>query len=158
VKDGPAQYIVALCAGQNPQSATLLRDMLGRSWQIADSSPFKRAALKVAFCNLREARDVDRLFRDSLDLCTNRLDAWITSLATKRLWAMRKTPTGWATGIHLGAFGFVENLKPRGGNPTSAGYIHAPSRNQAAAAAVVHNAYLTHASGVAANPFRINLS
>ena len=40
----------------------------------------------------------------------------------------------------------------------SAGYVHAPSRGQAAAAAVLHNAYLTHADGNAPNPFPINLS
>src|SRR5262249_43483157 len=95
-----------------------------------------------------------RLFRDALDLCAHRLDAWITSLATKRLMVMRRTKP---TGVHLGAFGFTENLKPSGARP-SAGFVHAPSRAQAAAAAVLHNAYLTHANGGESNPFRINLN
>ena len=98
--------------------------------------------------------DVDRLFRQALDLCTHRLDAWITSLATKRLYAMRETQP---TGIYLGAYGWAENLQV-GAGPRSEGYIHAPSSAHAKAAAVLHNAYLTHADGNSPNPFRINLS
>jgi hypothetical protein len=154
--DGPAQYLGALCGDRATQSATLLCDMLNRSLGLADASPFNRATVKSAICTLTTApaADVDRLFRDSLDLCTNRLDAWITSLATKRLAAMRRAKP---SGLLLGAFGFTENLKQRTA-PSSAGFVHAPSRPQAAAAAVLHNAYLTHANGSEANPFRINLN
>ena len=101
--------------------------------------------------------DIERLFRETLDLCTHRLDAWITSLATKRLHAMRQDHP---TGIGLGAYGWVEDLKPAPEQKQSQGFIHAPSPGQAAAAAVLHNAYLTHADSNATqpNPFRINLN
>lgn len=109
-----------------------------------------------AFRDQKLKPDVDRLFREALDLCTHRLDAWITSFATKRLDAMRQSQP---TGIYLGTYGWVENLKPLGVVvPRSEGYIHAPSSAHAKAAAVLHNAYLTYTDGNNPNPFRINLS
>lgn len=105
--------------------------------------------------------DVDVLFRQSLDLCSHRLDAWISSLATKRLVAMReKSPEG----IYLGAYGYVEDLAPDPDGRASEGFLHAPSMDQAAAAAVLHSAFLTHSYGndehghPLPNPFRINLT
>lgn len=182
--------------------------------------------------------DFDRLLHQTLDLCTHRLDAWLTSLAYKRLLGMR---TRQLTGTHVGAYGFVENLVPletgpsiavleffnsvvapeeivarikddpnigtsgkgRGIGPDlsrkiisardalpgkqfhslaqigeirgvgrdtfhdilhtfvnlSEGYVHAPSAGQAATAAVLHNAFLTHADSNAerGNPYCINL-
>ena len=110
--------------------------------------------LEHAFHDQEQKPDVDRLFREALDLCTHRLDAWITSLATKRLEAIRDSQPN---GIYLGAYGWVEDLHPREFYD-SAGYIHAPSSAHAEAAAVLHNAYLTHADGSNPNPFRINLN
>jgi LysM repeat protein len=98
--------------------------------------------------------DLKRLYRETLDLFSHRLDAWITSLATKRLKAMRQDKL---EGIYLGVYGWVEDLSPSEGTQ-SAGYVHAPSPGQSAAAAVLHNAYLTHMDESGANPFRINLN
>jgi DNA uptake protein ComE-like DNA-binding protein len=68
--------------------------------------------LLAAFRNESALRVTERLFRESLDLCNNRLDAWVTSLATKRLAAMRREQE---SGIHIGAYGYVENLRPDSG-------------------------------------------
>ena len=57
----------------------------------------------------KSAGELQIAFRTALDLAANRLDAWITSLATRRLDAMRDTAP---EGVHLGAFGVVENLLP----------------------------------------------
>ena len=116
----------------------------------------------------------DTLFKESLDICSHRLDAWITSLATKRLDKMRSQNSGAenkSMGIHIGAYGFIENLKPNSKltkhNPNiSDGYIHAASSEQAATAAVLYNAFLTHDPNkyqqtdedLGPNPFRINLT
>ena len=130
--------------------------------------------------------DLDGLLRDVLDLCTHRLDAWITSLATQRLEALRATqeaqrralimstpfvlgspppPPPPPLGVHIGAYGWVENLAPAtppvAGAATAPGYIHAPSVGQAAAAAVIRNAFLTHdGTGASAtpNPFQTDVS
>jgi DNA uptake protein ComE-like DNA-binding protein len=99
--------------------------------------------------------DLDQLFRGALDACTYRLDAWITSLATKRLHSIRaEVPTG----LRVGAYGWVELLQPRGSEPVSDGYVHAPSRTHAATSAVLHSAFRSHADPGAENPLRINLN
>ena len=53
--------------------------------------------------------DYDSLFRQALDLCTHRLDAWLTACAYRRLRAMRaRAPEG----IYFGAYCWVEDLVP----------------------------------------------
>ena len=89
-------------------------------------------------------------------MLSHRLDAWITSLTDRRLGRLRsETPTG----SGLGAWGYVENLapRPRGHrvdegtegpgvfeDPANAGYVHAPSLNHAATAAVLRSGFLAH--------------
>jgi len=115
--------------------------------------------------------ELERLMTETLDVCSHRLDAWITSLASKRLAELRQRQE--SPGTHLGAFGWVEDLRrvrvtqrvPRtlaGGGTVSAqldsgGYIQAPSLSHAAAAAVLRNAYLTRA-GDARTRYAIDLS
>jgi hypothetical protein len=103
--------------------------------------------------------ELDRLCTETLDACSHRLDAWITSLAAKRLDEMRQSKP---LGSHLGAFGWVENLcpdtTPSGSEPAgSGGYIHAPSASHAATAAILRNAYLTH-SGQNSERYAVDLS
>lgn len=73
----------------------------------------------------------DLLLRETLDLCSHRLDAWITSLATKRLHDLRNPPPPKppSIGLSIGGYGWVENLEPDQGNNNKDpdGYIHAPS-------------------------------
>lgn len=117
-----------------------------------------------SFQDFKELPDIDRLFRESLDLTTHRVDAWVTSFATKRLLGIRATQAG-ETGIHIGSFGYVEDLKPRD-KGRSHGYLHAPSGAHAATAAVLYNGFLTHNpqnmseadDSFQDNPFRINLT
>jgi hypothetical protein len=143
-----------------------------------------RAAL-AALEPLPTAR-LERLFSEHLDLCSYRLDAWQTAVVTRRL-EQQRYPGGdagfgeRATGVHLGAFGWLENLRPRsrptpvdqsevppalrdlaGGpiveQPGNGGYIHGPSLTHAVAAAVLRNAYLTHADSDHPERMAINLS
>ena len=104
---------------------------------------------------------IDRLFREVLDLCTHRLDAWITSFATKRLAQMRdRVPDG----LYLGAYGWVEDFKhiPL----ASDGFLFAASSSQGAAGAVLHNVFLGEQERQEKlgkgngdrNPYRINLT
>ena len=119
--------------------------------------------------------ELERLFTETLDLCSHRLDAWITSLFAERLEEMREaTPRG----AHLGAYGRVENLRPApaarrlplppdrrraldGVAPALArlpleqqigtgGHVHAPSMTHAAAAAVLRSGYLSRHGAAAA--------
>ena len=89
---------------------------------------------------LRPAAQIARLAAAVLDLASHRLDAWVTSVATHRLSELRSAA---ATGIHAGGYGFVCDLKPASGTP-STGYVHAPSMSHAATAAVLRSGYLSH--------------
>jgi hypothetical protein len=65
-----------------------------------------RLALK-ALATLSIA-ELDRLVSETLDTCSHRVDAWVTSLATRRLQTeMRQLQP---TGLHLGAFGGLERV------------------------------------------------
>ena len=136
---------------------------------IADAALSERAAFNVDMTSYREALDVlqklptaelQRLLTETLDACSHRIDAWITALYSARLDAMREeTPTG----VHLGAYAWVENLQARFDQRTTpvtlpdgrqvvaqldnGGYIHAPTMTHASAAAVLRNAYLSQAGG-----------
>ncbi len=130
-------------------------------WLLAPSTDGDRAKVRTYRANLQVLEKVppaelERLLRETLDVSSHRLDAWITSMATRRLAAMRKTAPA---GIHVGAYGWVENLRrrttPRGG--TAGGFIHAPSAAHAAAAAVLRNAHLTR-TGAARAEVAVDLS
>ncbi len=83
---------------------------------------------------------VHRLLAETLDLSSHRLDAWLTSVATNRLRELRRVRP---TGVHIGGYGIVTDLHPATG-PASTGFVHAPSLNHAATAAVLRSGYLTH--------------
>ena len=87
--------------------------------------------------------DVDPALRALLGTCSHRLDAWITSLANRRLDAVR---TLRPTGTHLGGFGYVEDLRPDPvdgpGGGDSLGYVLGPSLDHAATAGILRSGHL----------------
>ena len=117
-----------------------------------------------------DAPALERQLSSTLDATSHRLDAWITSLATRRLAEQRASQP---TGLTVGGYAWVENLRPGAarepvdplpGEPgplaTTAGdpgFIHAPSMNQASAAALLRNAHLAH-GGTPSSPYAIDLS
>lgn len=141
------------------------------------------SALNV-FANAPTAR-LERIFAEHIDCCSYRLDAWKSAFATIRLAEMRAAAgeQGPSTGIYLGAFGWLEKVVPKQNalvtqelegdlakvfqrpgdaalkyDPQNAGYIHAPSLNQAAAAAILKNAYRMHATADQPDAMAVNLS
>ncbi|MEK6281674.1 MAG: hypothetical protein AABN95_15065 [Acidobacteriota bacterium] len=128
--------------------------------------------------------ELERLFAEHIDLCSYRLDAWQTALFAARLQRLnqfRQGSEGEAKrGLHLGAYGWLENVRPapppvpvpvsdippslrQDGvtvveQPDNGGYIHGPSINHAVAAAVLRNAYLTHATESNADHFAVRLT
>lgn len=129
---------------------------------------------------------LERAFVEHIDTCSYRLDAWLQGLAHYQLSVMRYTGVEGASrkGIYVGAYGWVENLRPDAGklspllledeeliavfqredepqlmrDPDNAGYVHAPSLNHAVTAAVLRNAYVSTAAPDAAEVFAVNLS
>lgn len=122
-----------------------------------------------------DTESLQYLTQSTLDLSSHRLDAWITSFATKRLALMGATGTG---GIHVGAYGWVENLRPAAPLPEvpadllppgeagpvyplpkDSGFIHAPSLTHGTAAALLRNAQLgPEGEAEPDGPFAIDLS
>lgn len=98
--------------------------------------------------------ELERLMAEHLDLCSHRLDAWLLGFANWRLAAQRQANP---TGLYLGAYGYVENIKPASGpnQRSSNGYIHAPSLDQAVAAAVLRAGDVDAGNNTA---LRVNLS
>lgn len=114
---------------------------------------------------------LERLLAATLDLASHRIDAWLTSLASRRLQTLRaRNPTG----LRLGGYGWVVNLKPEVrqtpvatpagesgevfARTDDSGFIHAPSLMQAQAAALLRNTHLTHARADAQDLFAVDLS
>ena len=136
------------------------------------------AALGAFRDSLEHLQDLDSeslqfLMQGTIDLASYRLDAWITSFATRRLASMRAAQP---QGIYVGGYGWVENLKPEVTARTEVtpppgeegplfahvndtGFIHAPSMTHASTAALLRNAQLG-SSGTAEvdGAFAIDLS
>jgi len=73
-----------------------------------------------------------------LDLCNHRLDAWFTSIASRRLATVRSAKP---QGLVIGGWGLLQDVRPvlPADPQQQAEYIHAPSLDQAAAAAVLRS-------------------
>ncbi|UVO50211.1 hypothetical protein M0208_06625 [Sphingomonas sp. SUN019] len=133
----------------------------------AEIEAFLAAARTVA------AASVDQLgsaVAGTLDAASHRIDAWATSLATRRLAALRD---GTPTGVMVGGYGWVEGLRPDPAEPVGEpvagepgtllraaddpGFLHAPSIHQAQVAAMLRNVHLAHGGG-ANDPFAISIT
>jgi len=156
---------------------------------FADEIAAPLSALIAAIDRLKDLATarLERAFVEHLDVCTYRLDAWLQGLAHYQLTRMRFSGDDFASprrGLYLGAYGWLENVKPdaralesvtlddpalRGifappgaapleRDPQNAGYVHAPSLNQAVTAAVLRNGYLTNATPDEPGVFAVNLS
>ncbi len=143
-----------------PDGTTTIRKYLEGLTTYTTPETAALGEFRAALARLQtlDSESLQFLFQGTLDLSAHRLDAWITSYATKRLASM--TANG-SAGQYVGAYGWVENLKPvtvaapippaslppgEAGPvyplPKDAGFIHAPSLTHAATAALLRNAHL----------------
>ncbi|HJU26324.1 MAG TPA: hypothetical protein VJ722_06600, partial [Rhodanobacteraceae bacterium] len=128
-----------------------------------------RDALKAIAGISTERRAV--LTGEIIDCASHRYDAWVTSLATSRLAGMQSVKRG----NQIGAWGAVRSIQrrqltavpvsntiPEGTmtDPSSGGYVMAPSPRQASTAGVLRAAWRAHggASGGAVAPFATGLT
>ena len=118
-----------------------------------------------------------QLLTEHIDLCTYRLDAWKLGQVNKRITQQRESAP---TGIYLGAYGWVEDLR-KGGERALAnnlpaglwkngdgpvytdadnlGFIHTPSLNHAITAAMLRAGFHANAETAEANnQMAVNLS
>jgi len=91
----------------------------------------------------RTVGELNWALRTTLDGFDYRLDAWATSLATRRLARLRVGADDQRrTGLHVGAYGWVLGLRPDPrGNRESRGHMLMPSLRHAAAAAVLRSGF-----------------
>jgi hypothetical protein len=127
---------------------------------------------------------LERALVEHVDTLSYRLDAWQTSLFSRRLHRQRRMDAPVAerrTGVYLGAYGYLEELRPAPARRAkvrddtlpeplregvenlfhetgSGGFVHAPSLNHATAAALLRNGYLTHATPGQPDALAVNLS
>ena len=140
---------------------------------------------------------LERLMAEHLDSCTYRLDAWLSGLLSYQLASMRYRPRSanaageqtpaYRQGIYLGAYGWLENVRPKNRrlspvqldaaldeifnkhqppgqdapllrDDQNEGYIHAPSVNHAVTAAVLRNGYVANATPAEPELLKVNLS
>jgi hypothetical protein len=131
---------------------------------------------------------LERAFADHIDCCAYRLDAWLLGIVNYQLGLMRNVFDGSAAparrGIYLGGYAWLETLAPESkqlepvrladpdlikqfashGEPplmrdhANQGYIHAPSLNQAVAAAILRNGFISNASPANRKTMAVNLT
>src|SRR6185295_12374741 len=150
-------------AGQMPLGTYLLGFLPSGEPDVARQPDLKTLSdFRASLAHLKSL-DVSRLedlMRGTLDICSHRLDAWITSFATKRLKDMRNANP---TGVLLGGYGWLMNLKPSAAQqpvPTPAGeqgpvffstnnpgFVHTPSLAQATTVSILRSGHLAHSGG-----------
>jgi hypothetical protein len=92
--------------------------------------------------------------RETLGLASNRLDAWLTALATRRMAEIEPSERA-----QIGGWGFVLDLKPDPkGSVPSTGFIHAPTMQQASTAGILRSGWENHGHTSVASPLAINLT
>src|SRR5262249_28683695 len=138
--------------GTNPTPAALNTrigmQFIGEYFIAAHWSAQFRSALETIH-GILDLEERPLLLSETLDCCSHGLDAWITAAATRRLRGLRQRG---AKGLHIGAYGWLENIELRTPAPAGkvenmdvlhdgadGGYIHAPGLNHAATAAVLRS-------------------
>ncbi|MFI5347145.1 MAG: hypothetical protein ACHQ51_12295 [Elusimicrobiota bacterium] len=125
----------------------------------------------LANLNNVPTKDIERLFGETLDCCSHRLDAWISSFASRRLESMKPLRDDRHDAV-LAAYAWAEDLRADASRtfvqdpveglvqtaPEESGYVQAPSLNQARTVAVLRNACLSHAGGAQEEAMTVNLS
>jgi hypothetical protein len=168
--------LLDLAAPGLPAGATIRQYLEGlttfRTPAVSSLGEFRKSLMHL---QSMDTESLQLLALSTLDLSSHRLDAWITSFATRRLASM--TANG-PKGQLVGAYGWVENLRPATPpNPLppasippgeqgtiyplakDSGFIHAPSLTHASTAALLRNAHLGPAGVPSADsPFAIDLS
>ena len=122
-----------------------------------------------------DSEALPHLMQGTLDLSAHRLDAWVTSFATKRLAAMHRTGRRASTSAPTAGSRTSSRFRRRSVKPVptlpagepgplqtaanDSGFIHAPSMAHAATAALLRNAHLgPDRRAEADGPFAIDLS
>lgn len=128
------------------QHAPLLFQLLKRAIEVvhdADRADL-RAGLAALAAAVKDGRaidpvaDLELLMNEVLGTCMHRLDAWLSAGAAERLETARLAKP---RGIEVGGYGWVLGLEPSSASSPSQGFIHAPSLDHAATAAILRSGW-----------------
>ena len=138
---------------------------------VAETSDFAAQVAALKTLATASTAQLERLFAEHVDLCSYRYDAWLLGLVSEHLVSQRAGVGAGndqrRAGLYLGAYAWVEHLKPSttpltpaqvppdlaenfpGAQPlmidtAGGGYIHAPSIPHADAAAVLRSGYIAN--------------
>lgn len=123
------------------------RDRAGETPAIAPHLEQHKESLDYLADRSLDVDTAERLLTETLDLASHRLDAWATSIATRRLDDVRAHQaaavdgTGSDAATYVGGWGYVEDVA-KTDDPASDGYLHAPSIGHATTGAVLRNGSL----------------
>ena len=121
-----------------------------------------------AIPNIKDQKEAQiNAIGEAIDLNSYRLDAWISSLAARKIEEIRNNPDH-EKGIYFGTYGWIEDLEKDTTpvNPESltdiyreaGGIIHTPGVAQTIASSVFKNSFLSHNDEEQSNPFTVNLT
>lgn len=165
---------IVLPDGPKPVGQYLINSPGGEPDVAREPDLKQLSAFRASLAHLKslDVATLEQLMTGTLDLCSHRLDAWITSFATKRLDEMRQNDP---SGVLLGSYGWVMNLRPaepQAQAPTppgeqapvfeaarNPGFVHTPSLTQAATVAILRSGHLAQSSsGAVTDLLAIDLS
>ncbi len=158
-------------------------------WNFIDAAPSRRAELlgasseagavvsKMHDLRTLNPRELERYMLYTLDVCSHRLDAWVSAFAAARIGGYSRPPVQDEQGqgayyqpmAYMGGYAVVENLRRKTRqsagiegrqaerDDVAGGYLHTPSLGHAHAAAVLRNAYLSNRNSDA-QQYAIDLS
>jgi len=93
--------------------------------QPAPGSQFARLGeLRASLDSLSKlpTAELDRLLTETLDACSHRVDVWVTAVANAILMRQRaQRPVSGEPTLHLGGYGWVENVRPAQRRPVVVG-------------------------------------
>lgn len=127
---------------RNPAQFIARGELLRQTVVAGAATPLGAFLASLALLARQPVAQLEAMAADALDICSHRLDAWVTALAWRQLDRARTLPN--SQGVALGGYGWLEAVRPRGANAASDGFVHTPSVAHANAAAVLRSAYLAH--------------
>ena len=97
-------------SGKYPATGALtLADWIETRKSDPSFQPLNKMITGLQYISNLSTASLNRLYTEHMDLCSHRLDAWMLGLVNQRLVKQRKTKP---SGIYLGSFGYLLDLKP----------------------------------------------
>lgn len=178
---GPWKYMMNPETGYSDFSGSIstaqyLVNNLDTTDYLEESKFLKEVIRALEFLKNKSTDQLEMCFAEHVDLLSYRLDGWRQGIVNERLRELREAKPN--AGTYIGAYGWVENLRPKSRTDVPAseipqgysasdkltvdegnqGYVHAPSIPHANTAAILRSAYFADADQVNPDGMSVNLS